>query len=97
MDTITDFVIGSDTLDAPTAVAAASIIRITSTSSQAFSANAVATALTNNNFGANRAALLSFSDGNYLAINNGTAGWNSSTDAILNLTSSGGLNGFSIV
>ena len=97
MDTITDFVIGTDTLDAPTAVAAGSIVRITSTSGQSFSADGVAAALTTTNFAANRAALLSFSNGNYLAINNGTAGWNAATDAILHLTGNGSLNGLSIV
>lgn len=97
MDTITDFVIGTDTLDAPTAVAAGSIIRITSTSGQSFSADGVASALTTTNFAANRAALLSFSNGNYLAINNGTAGWNAATDAILHLTGNGSLNGLTIV
>lgn len=95
MDTINDFVIGSDSLDAPTALAASAISKLTS--SQSFSAAALASALNTSNFAANRAALLSFTDGTYLAINNGTAGWNAGTDAVLRISISGNLNSFTII
>ena len=97
MDTITDFVIGSDSLDGPTAINASSINKITTTSSQSFSAAAVAATLTSTNFAANRAALISFADGNYLAINNGTAGWNAATDAILRFNSTGTIGSLAIL
>ena len=79
----------------PTAIAAAAISKITS--SQAFSAATLAATLTNANFAANRAALVSFADGTYLAVNNGTAGWNAGTDAILRLNTTGNLNNFAMI
>jgi len=95
MDSVTDFVIGTDVFDGPVAVTAANISKVTVAS--AFSAATIGTALTNANFGANRAALLTFTDGTYLALNNGTAGWNATTDAVLKFAFTGTANSFAIV
>ena len=95
MDSVTDFVIGTDVFDGPVAVTAANISKVTV--ANVFSAATIGTALTNANFGANRAALLTFTDGTYLALNNGTAGWNATTDAVLKFAFTGTANSFAIV
>ena len=94
-DFITDFVIGSDVFDGPTAVTAANISKVTSSS--AFSETSIAAALNTTNFGAGRASLLTFKDGTYLALNNATAGWNASTDFVLKFAFTGSANSFAIV
>jgi Ca2+-binding RTX toxin-like protein len=94
-DTITDFVIGTDKFDGPSAVTAANISKVTT--GNAFSAANLATALNPTNFGANRASLLTFTDGSYLALNNGTAGWNAGTDAVLKFSFTGVVANFTIV
>ena len=96
MDTITDFAIGTDILDGPNTalLTNSSISKITITN--AFSAANVASALTNINFGANQAALLTFNNGTYLALNNNQAGWNANTDAILKFTSTGNTSNLTI-
>ena len=95
MDSVTDFVIGTDVFDGPVAVTAANISKVTVAS--VFSAATIGTVLTNANFGANRAALLTFTDGTYLALNNGIAGWNATTDAVLKFAFTGTANSFAIV
>ena len=95
MDSVTDFVIGTDVFDGPVAVTAANISKVTV--ANVFSAATIGTALTNANFGANRAALLTFTDGTYLALNNATAGWNATTDAVLKFAYTGTANSFAIV
>jgi len=95
MDNVTDFVIGTDAFDGPTSVNAANISKLTVAS--AFSGTSLATALTNANFAANRAALLTFTDGTYLALNNATAGWNATTDAVMKFSFTGTANNFAIV
>jgi Ca2+-binding RTX toxin-like protein len=95
MDSVTDFVIGTDVFDGPVAVTAANISKVIV--ANVFSAATIGTALTNTNFGANRAALLTFTDGTYLALNNATAGWNATTDAVLKFAFTGTANSFAIV
>jgi Ca2+-binding RTX toxin-like protein len=95
MDNVTDFVIGTDIFDGPTAVTAANISKVTSTS--AFSATSIAAALTTTNFAASRASLLTFTDGTYLALNDGTAGWNATNDAVMKFSFTGTANNFAIV
>jgi len=95
IDTITDFVIGTDVFDGPTGVNAANISKVTVAS--AFSAASLAGALNNVNFDRDRASLLTFTDGTYLALNNGTAGWNPATDAVMEFTFTGTANTFAIV
>jgi hypothetical protein len=64
----------------------------------ACSAATIASALTNGNFGANRASLLTFLGGDtYLALNDRTAGWNATTDAVIKFAFTGVANNFSIV
>ena len=63
-----------------------------------FSATSLAGALNTANFGANRASLLVFNDGStYLALNNGTAGWNPGTDAIIKFNFTGAPNSLTII
>jgi len=95
MDNVTDFVIGTDAFDGPTSVNAANISKLTVAS--AFNGTSLASALTNANFAANRAALLTFTDGTYLALNNATAGWNATTDAVMKFSFTGTANNFAIV
>lgn len=95
MDTITDFVIGTDVFDGPTAVAANAISKVTVNNT--FSAANLASALTNRNFARNGAALLTFTDGTYLALNGSNAGWDAGIDAVMKFTYTGNPNNFSIV
>jgi Ca2+-binding RTX toxin-like protein len=95
IDSITDFVIGRDVFDAPTAVTGANISRVTVSS--AFSATTLAAALNTTNFGASRAAMLTFKDGTYLALNDGTAGWSATSDSVLKFAFTGSANSFAIV
>ena len=96
IDTITDFVIGTDRLDGPVAVTAANISKVAVAST--FSATSLAGALNTTNFGANRASLLLFNDGStYLALNNGTAGWDPGTDAIIKFNFTGAPNSLTII
>ena len=96
IDTITDFVIGTDRLDGPVALTAANISKVAVAST--FSATSLAGALNTANFGANRASLLVFNDGStYLALNNGTAGWNPGTDAIIKFNFTGAPNSLTII
>jgi hypothetical protein len=66
------------------------------TVASAFSAASLAEALNNVNFDRDRASLLTFTDGTYLALNNGTAGWNPATDAVMKFTFTGTANNFAI-
>jgi Ca2+-binding RTX toxin-like protein len=96
IDTITDFVIGTDRLDGPVALTAANISKVAVAS--AFSATSLAGALNTTNFAANRGSLLVFNDGStYLALNNGTAGWNPGTDAIIKFNFTGAPNSLTII
>jgi Ca2+-binding RTX toxin-like protein len=95
IDSITDFVIGRDVFDAPTAVSAANISKLSVSS--AFSATSIAAALNTTNFGGNRAAMLTFKDGTYLALNDGTAGWSATSDSVLKFAFKGSSNSFDIV
>jgi len=95
IDTITDFLIGGDVFDGPTPVTTVNISKVSVAS--AFSATSLAAALNTTNFGASRASLLTFSDGTYLALNDGTAGWNASTDSVLKFSFTGTVSNFSIL
>ena len=99
-DKITDFVIGTDRLDGPTAVTAANLAELgrVNTLDQA----GISAVLTTTTFLANRAATFSFVDGGatrtFVALNNGTAGFSSTTDAIIDITGfSGSLTNLAIV
>ena len=87
-DKITDFAIGTDRLDGPTAVTAANLAELgrVNTLDQA----GISAVLTTTTFLANRAATFSWQDGGtlrtFVALNNGTAGYQSASDAIIDIT-----------
>ena len=95
IDVITDFAIGTDLLDGPTAVAAANISKLTT--GNAFSAANLASALSSNNFVANGGSLLAFTNGTYLALNNNVAGWDAATDAVIRFNFTGNAANLSII
>jgi serralysin len=92
-DKITDFVIGTDRLDGPTAVTAANVAELGSVT--ALTQAGISAVLTNTAFSANRAASFTWQDGatlrTFVALNNGTAGFSSTTDAIVEITGYSGL------
>jgi hypothetical protein len=100
-DRITDFSIGTDILDGPTAVAAANINKLGAVS--ALNSTSISSLLTSTSFLANRAASFSYADPSgvsrsFIALNNGTAGYQSSTDAIIEITGyTGSLNDLQIM
>jgi hypothetical protein len=88
-DRITDFSIGTDILDGPTAVAAANINKFGAVT--ALSATSISTLLTAATFLANRAATFSYADPSgisrsFIALNDATAGYQSSADAVIEIT-----------
>jgi hypothetical protein len=88
-DRITDFSIGTDILDGPTAVAAANINKLGAVS--ALGATSISPVLTASTFLANRAATFSYADPSgvsrsFIALNNGTAGYQAGADAIIEIT-----------
>lgn len=98
-DRITDLVIGLDIIDAPTPVPATSVIQLRSPLAD-FSATGLITAL-NGKFAANGATIFSFDDRGisrtFIALNNSTAAFEPSLDAILEITDfQGDLNALSI-
>ena len=87
-DRITDFAIGTDKLNAPTAVSAANLKELGAVST--FDLTGISTLLTATSFAANRAATFSFADTagrrTFLAINDATAGFSATNDAIVEIT-----------
>ncbi|MCP9788457.1 leucine-rich repeat protein [Cyanobium sp. Maggiore-St4-Cus] len=99
-DRITDFTIGTDILDGPTAVTAANLRELGSVS--ALTATAIASVLTAANFARNGAGSFSFGAGQtartFLALNDGTAGFSSTSDSLIEITGfSGALTNLAIV
>jgi Ca2+-binding RTX toxin-like protein len=99
-DRITDFTIGTDILDGPTAVTAANLRELGSVS--ALTATAIGAVLTTANFARNGAATFSFGAGQtartFLALNDGTAGFSSTSDSLIEITGfSGALTNLAIV
>jgi hypothetical protein len=100
LDRITDFSIGSDSLDGPNAVAASQVARLGSVA--ALNAAGVATLLTANTFQANQAATFSFGSGStsrtFVALNDAVAGFQATGDALLEITGySGDLRSLAVV
>ena len=95
IDWITDFAIGTDVLDGPTAVTAAKISKLTT--GNAFNAANLAHALSSTNFIANGGSLITFTNGTYLALNNNVAGWDAATDAVIRFDFTGNAANLSIV
>jgi Ca2+-binding RTX toxin-like protein len=94
-DVISDFAIGTDVLDGPTAVAAANISKLTT--GTVFNAANLARALNSTNFVANGGSLLTFTNGTYLALNNNVAGWDAATDAVIRFNFTGDAANLSII
>jgi hypothetical protein len=87
-DRITDFAIGTDKLNAPTAVSATNLKELGAVST--FDLTGISTLLTATSFAANRAATFSFADTagprTFLALNDATAGFSATNDAIVEIT-----------
>ena len=99
-DRITDLVIGSDRIDGPAAVTAANLAELGFVAT--LDQTGIAAVLTTTAFLANRAATFSYGTGlnarTFLALNNGTAGFSSATDAVIEITGySGALTNLAIV
>jgi Ca2+-binding RTX toxin-like protein len=92
-DMITDFTIGTDILDGPTAVTAANLRELGSVSS--LTVAAISSVLTTSNFARNGAATFSFGKGasarTFLALNDASAGFSSTNDGLIEITGYTGL------
>jgi serralysin len=93
MDRITDLVIGTDTIDGPRAVTVNNLRELGTVT--ALTEAGIAAQLSTANFVANGAATFSFGTAptarTFLALNNGTAGFSSTTDAVIEITGYSGL------
>jgi Ca2+-binding RTX toxin-like protein len=97
-DRITDLAIGTDSIEVTGAftIAAGNVIGRGSVGS--FSALGISAVLTGANFGASQAATFTFGGNTFLALNNGTAGFQANTDAIIDITGfSGNLANLAII
>jgi Ca2+-binding RTX toxin-like protein len=95
MDTITDFVIGTDVLDAPTALARNRITAVDDPG--AFSTATLELLLTPAVLLANRGALVTFGGSTteaYLVLNDAVAGYNPATDAVVRVRYTGRITRF---
>ena len=93
-DRITDFAIGTDRLDGPTAVTAANINKLGAVS--ALDATSIGNMLTSTSFLANGAATFTYADPSgisrsFIALNDGIAGYDTNSDAIVEITRYTGL------
>jgi hypothetical protein len=88
MDRITDLVIGTDSIDGPSSCSAANLIEFGSVASLAEAD--IASVLNQNVFASNRAATFTYGSGasqqTFLVLNNGTKGFQSAGDAIIEIT-----------
>jgi serralysin len=99
-DRITDFSIGADRLDGPTAVAAVEVATLGSAA--AFSEAGLVTVLTATSFLANKAATFTVGTGpsirTFVALNDGVAGYQVQGDALLEITGyAGDLRGLAVI
>lgn len=87
-DKITDFAIGTDTMDGPNQVTAANVANLGSVA--ALTEAGIQAVLTGGAFAANGAATFTFVDGGttrtFVAINDGTGGYLAVDDAIIEIT-----------
>ena len=93
-DRITDFAIGTDILDGPNAVSAASISKLGAVS--ALDSTSISAVLTTSTFVANGAATFIYGDPSglsrsFIALNDATAGYQSGSDAVIEITGYTGL------
>ena len=100
-DRITDFAIGSDSIDGPTAVTAANLRELGAVSN--LTETGIQAVLTSGTFALNGAATFSYNDPSqgtrtFLALNDGTAGFNANNDSIVEIKGfSGALTSLSII
>lgn len=100
LDRITDFSVGSDSLDGPTAVAAAQVAKLGSVA--ALTEVGVASLLTTTTFLPHLAATFSLGSGpttrTFVALNDGLAGFQAASDGVLEITGySGDLRGLAVI
>jgi endoglucanase len=100
MDRVTDFSVGVDSLDGPAAVAAAQVARLGAVA--ALNEAALATLLTAQRFLPNKAATFTLGSGpttrSFVALNDGTAGFQAANDGLIEITGySGDLRGLGVV
>ncbi|PHJ56763.1 hypothetical protein VF14_32475 [Nostoc linckia z18] len=88
IDRIFDLQIGTDIFDGPNAVSAANLRKLGSAAS--LSATNVAALLNTSNFAANGAATFTVGSSRFVALNDGIAGFQAATDAVIDIT---GFNG----
>ncbi|MEH2151936.1 VCBS domain-containing protein [Nostoc sp.] len=96
IDRITDLQIGTDIFDGPNAISAANLRKLGSAAS--LSVTNVAALLTTSNFAANGAATFTVGSSRFVALNNGIAGFQAASDAVIDITGfSGNINNLAIV
>ena len=100
LDRITDFAIGADSLDGPTAVAASQVAKLGAVA--LLSEAGVATLLTPTSFLASKAATFTLGSGpttrTFVALNDAVAGFQAATDGVLEITGYGGdLRGLAVI
>jgi Ca2+-binding RTX toxin-like protein len=89
MDRITDFAIGTDSIDSVTAVSAANTKECGSVST--LDQAGISAVLTTSVFGANQAATFKFGTRTFVALNDATAGFSSTADGLIEITGFTGL------
>ncbi|MUG95830.1 hypothetical protein F7734_27115 [Scytonema sp. UIC 10036] len=83
-DRITDLRIGKDIIDGPNAVSTSKLAQLGVVNG--LTQNEIGAVLTGSSFAANRAATFSFGTRTFLALNNGTGGFQSDRDAVIEIT-----------
>ncbi len=95
-DRITDFKIGTDSIDGVNSVAAATVDQLGNVDS--LTEVDIQAVLTGDNFEANTAATFTYGTGTFLALNDGEAGFSANNDAIIEITGyTGDLSALAIV
>jgi hypothetical protein len=100
LDRITDFSVGADNLDGPTAVAASQVAKLGAVA--VLSEAGVATVLKPTSFLASKAATFTLGSGpttrTFVALNDGVAGFQAASDGVLEITGYGGdLRGLAVI
>jgi len=96
IDRITDLTIGTDWIDGPSMVFAENVKQFGSAST--LTQKGIAAMLTSSAFLRNQAATFTFGDNTYVALNDGTSGYNSVDDGLVDITGyAGNLNNLAIL
>jgi Ca2+-binding RTX toxin-like protein len=95
-DRITDLQIGTDAIDGPNTVTATNVFKGGNVAG--LDQASISNVLTTTTFGVNRAATFTFGTQTFLALNNNQAGFNETTDSVIEITGyTGDLNSLSII